>query len=235
VVLGVPAIALAQAATDVKMTTIPPGGDYEVVGIVTSIQHLPPAIFDMSKPFKEVLNRLLPDLSQQARTRGADTVVLTHFTFIPGGSGDHWLQVYGTAIRTKGARAGPAGAAAAAAAAAAEPAAPAATDLSGTWRGKVLETGEDTPVDLTLNLMGGAAPGEYTGGYILSDPACEVSITSTGLDGDVYAFKGEKASKFRCALFGVSTAQLTAEGKLDFTIYGTTGKKVHMQGLLTRQ
>jgi len=224
--------AAAQVIEGVMFTTVAPTPPYQTVGIVSAISHVPPAILDPSKPFKEAIQRLYPDLARQAKTRGADLVVLTQVVPILGRD-DAWLLVFGTALRSTGESTPPSSTGGTLGQPSA--AVPAAKDLSGTWVGKVLETGEDTPVDLTLNLVAGASPDEYTGGYILADPACEVTVTSSGREGDVYIFKGERASKLRCALFASCSAQLTAEGTLDFKIYGASGKKVHMQGPLTRR
>ncbi|MBI4917291.1 MAG: hypothetical protein HY825_15745 [Acidobacteria bacterium] len=191
-------LAAARAASaEVTFTTVAPPGGFETAGIVSAVAHVPPAMIDPSKPFKEAMNRIYPDLTSQAQVRGADTVIITNIVIL--GVSDPYLLVYGTAVRTKGV---PRVAAAAQGGASLPAAAPAPdththADLSGTWTGKVLEEGETEPVDLTVNLMNGAALGEIIGGIILSDPGCEISINSTTSAGGVTTFKSDMSSKFR--------------------------------------
>ncbi len=229
VVLCWGALASSQSSTDVVFTTVAPPPPYQTLGLVSAVSHMPPGVLDPSKPIKEAIRRLYPDLESQAKVRGANMVVLSQIVPMISGN-DGWMLAFGTALKVGGAGAIEGGAAAS------NGASPQTEggELSGTWVGEVAKPGKDSAVEVTLNLTPGAEPGEYIGGFILADPACEVSIKSTETQGGIHLFKGEHTNKLRCAFFTGFTVQLTDEGKMDFRMYGADRNKVHMQGLLSR-
>jgi hypothetical protein len=223
----------AQFVVDgVSFTTVPPAGDYEVAGVVTSIAPVGMAFLDLTKPLKEALKSLYPDLAAQAKTRGSTLVVITHIQAVTG-KDSPYLIVFGTAVRP-GRGAGAAVAASRASGTLASTEGEQAADpLSGTWVGKILEVGETKPYDITVNIFKDPSSGSYTGGFAVTDPGCEVTLGSASEDSGTYFFKTDKASKFRCAMFTAVSAKPVGADQLEFKIF--KGQKVHMEGTLKRQ
>jgi hypothetical protein len=242
VLVTVATVAGAQPAVDgVRFSTIPPGYAYETLGVVTDIQHIPAAIFDLTKPFKEVMQRLYPELARQAKVVGGDAVIITNFEFIPGGQGDHYLQVYGTAIRTRGPAAptqdrapgGPAGSEAPpASTSTATGTGGHAQDLSGTWSGTI-QKGDNKPVEVTVTLTSDGS-GKYSGGLQAPSKKCDMLLAYYDVEDGATVFKTEKESGFRCLMWAGQTAKLTPEGKLEWKVYTIKPDKPTYSGILSR-
>lgn len=232
------------AVNGVRFSTIPPGYQYETLGVVTDIQHIPPAFMDITKPFKEVLQRLYPELARQAKVVGGDAVIITNFEFIPGGQGDHYLQVYGTAIRTRSGAGAPSqspppnG-----------PATPQATppntgsagsttstqtsDLSGTWNGSVQKEGDNEPIEISVSLTS-EGQGRYSGGLQAPSRKCDMLLAYYDVDDGAVIFKSQKKKGMRCMMWSGQTAKLTPDGKLEWKVYTTKADKPTYSGVLSR-
>lgn len=218
------------SASQMTFTTIPPSGDYQTVGVVFALAHVPPGILDPSKPFKEAVLRLYPDLATQANRLAADSVVITQIVPVLLSGGDNWLMAFGTAIRTKGQ-----GAAATLPSPTAEGAAASTGDLSGSWAGLMTETGGNKTVDAMLNLASTGAAGEYVGGITLLGPDCEISLAPSTADGSGVSFKTKESSKFSCAFYKSLSAVQMPDGKLQVRIFGSKQDVAKYEGSLMRK
>jgi hypothetical protein len=228
--------ASAQPGSVVEITTLMPAGPYEALGVVAEIAQKPSAIFDAGKAVREGITGLFPGLEAQAKTHGANVVVLTQIVPVADSGGVYFIGI-GTAIRIGRSTGG--GGAPQAAPSEAQQIAPAGQasprDLSGRWVGKLLEAGQTVPIDAAVNLMPGATQGTFTGGLTISDPKCEMTLKDTPLEGDTVTFKQDKASLFRCDLFTTHVVTLMPDGKLDWKVFRMGGKKPHFQGVVERQ
>lgn len=226
------AIGIHSSSGQVRVTTIVPAAPYETVGIVTEVAPVSSAMFDLSKPWREALERLTPELSRQARVLGADTVVVTSFQYLPGGGGSGNLVVFGTAVRTKGGSVASPQSGSAAGTASATPSGP---TLAGTWKGSVVEEGDDEQVPIVVNLMAGDAPAKYYGGLQAPSKNCEMALDFYSVEGKLTVFVPSAKKGSRCNSWHGQTAVLNADGKLEWGIHTSSPDKPKFKGVLSRQ